>query len=74
MKAFGSLSLRSRAVLFALIAIGGAAFFWGKGFIGLADGQSGRKEQTAALEPNRPGPARTADEQTVDLSEKQATH
>ena len=72
MKAFGSLSLRSRAVLFALIAIGGAAFFWGKGFIGLADGQSGRKEQTAALEPNRPGPARTADEQTVDLSEKQA--
>ncbi len=72
MKAFGSLSLRSRAVLFAVIAIGGAAFFWGRGFIGLADGQSGRKEQTAALEPNRPGPARTADEQTVDLSEKQA--
>jgi membrane fusion protein, heavy metal efflux system len=57
---------------FALIAIGGAALFWGKGFIGLADGQSGRKEQTASLEGSRPGPAKTADEQTVDLSEKQA--
>jgi cobalt-zinc-cadmium efflux system membrane fusion protein len=70
--AFGNLSTRSRAVLFALIAIGGAAFFWGKGFIGLADGQSRRKEQVAAVEPNRPGSAKKADEQTVDLSEKQA--
>jgi membrane fusion protein, heavy metal efflux system len=59
-------------VLFALIAIGGAALFWGKGFIGLADGQSRRKEQVAAVEPNRPGSAKMADEQTVDLSEKQA--
>jgi membrane fusion protein, heavy metal efflux system len=70
--AFGNLSTRSRAVLFALIAIGGAALFWGKGFIGLADGQSGRKEQVAAVEPNRPGSAKMADEQAVDLSEKQA--
>jgi len=70
--AFGSLSTRSRALLFALLAIGGAALFWGKGFIGLADGQSGRKEQTASIEPNRPGPAKTADQQTVDLSDKQA--
>jgi membrane fusion protein, heavy metal efflux system len=59
-------------VWFALIAIGGAALFWGKGFIGLADGQSGRKEQTASLEGSRPGSAKTADEQIVDLSEKQA--
>ncbi len=73
MNAFGNLSIRSRAAIFALIAIGGAAFFWGRGFIGLADGQSARKEQTAALEPNRSGPAKMADEQTVDLSEKQAT-
>ncbi|MGO8910053.1 MAG: efflux RND transporter periplasmic adaptor subunit [Bradyrhizobium sp.] len=72
MNAFGNLSIRSRAAIFALIAIGGAAFFWGRGFIGLADGQSARKEQTAALEPNRSGPAKMADEQTVDLSEKQA--
>jgi cobalt-zinc-cadmium efflux system membrane fusion protein len=70
--ATGSLSTRSRAVLFALIAIGGAALFWGRGFIGLADGQSARKEQTASIEPNRPGPAKTADQQTVDLSDKQA--
>jgi cobalt-zinc-cadmium efflux system membrane fusion protein len=59
-------------VWFALIAIGGAALFWGKGFIGLADGQSGRKEQTASIEPNRPGLAKTADQQSVDLSDKQA--
>jgi len=59
-------------VWFALIAIGGAALFWGKGFIGLADGQSGRKEQTASLEGSRPGSAKTASEQTVDLSDKQA--
>ena len=57
---------------FVLIAIGGAALFWGNGFTGLADGQSGRKEQTASLEGSRPGSAKTADEQTVDLSEKQA--
>jgi cobalt-zinc-cadmium efflux system membrane fusion protein len=69
--AFGSLSTRSRALLFALLAIGGAALFLSKGFIGLADGQSGRKEQAASLE-GRPGSAKTADEQTVDLSDKQA--
>jgi len=68
--AFGSLS-RSRVVLFALIAIGGAALFFGRGFIGFADGQSGRKEQVASVEGSRPGSVRT-DELTVDLSEKQA--
>ncbi len=72
MSAFGNLLTRSRAVILALIAIGGAALIWGNGFIGLADGQSGRKEQAAAVEPNRSGPARIADEQIVDLSEKQA--
>jgi cobalt-zinc-cadmium efflux system membrane fusion protein len=59
-------------VWFAVIAIGGAALFWGKGFIGFADGQSGRKEQTASIEPNRPAAARKAGEPTIDLSEKQA--
>jgi cobalt-zinc-cadmium efflux system membrane fusion protein len=59
-------------VWFAVIAIGGAALFWGKGFIGFADGQSGRKEQTASIEPNRSRAARTAGEPTIDLSEKQA--
>ncbi len=71
MSAFGNQSRRARAVLIALIAIGAVALFWGKGLIGFADGQSGRKEQIAAVEPNRPGPARMAGEQTVDLSEKQ---
>jgi cobalt-zinc-cadmium efflux system membrane fusion protein len=56
-------------VLFALIAVGGVALFWGRGFIGLADGQSGRKEQVASIEPAKPG---AADEQSVDLSDKQA--
>jgi membrane fusion protein, heavy metal efflux system len=70
--AFGSLSTRSRALFLALIVIVGAALLWGRGFVGRAEGQSGRKEQTASVEPNRPGPARMADEQTVELSQKQA--
>src|ERR1700690_1037222 len=65
--AFGKLS-RSRAILLAAIVIGGVALFWGRGFIGLADGQSGRKEQVASTEPVRPA----SDDQSVDLSEKQA--
>ena len=67
MSAFGNLS-KSRAILLAVIVIGGVALFWGRGFIGLADGQSG-KEKLASTEPVRPG---GADEQAVDLSEKQA--
>jgi cobalt-zinc-cadmium efflux system membrane fusion protein len=58
-------------MFFALIAIGGAALFWSKGFIGLADGQAGRKEPIASAEAARSGPAKMADTQTVDLSEKQ---
>jgi cobalt-zinc-cadmium efflux system membrane fusion protein len=46
--------------------------FWGRGFIGLADGQSGRKEQIATAESSPSGPDKTADTQSVDLSEKQA--
>ena len=69
MSAFGNLS-RSRAVLFALVAISGVVLFWGRGFIGFADGQSSRKEQVAAVEPARPGSGQDA--QTIDLSEKQA--
>jgi cobalt-zinc-cadmium efflux system membrane fusion protein len=68
---FGSVSKRSRAAIFALIAIGVAASFWGKGFIGLADGQSGRKEANAAA--GQSGPDRAAETPVVDLSEKQAT-
>jgi cobalt-zinc-cadmium efflux system membrane fusion protein len=59
-------------MFFALIAIGGAALFWSKGFIVLAYGQAGRKEPIASAEAARSGPAKMADTQTVDLSEKQA--
>jgi len=59
---------KSRALLIAVIAIGAAALFWGRGFIGMADGQSGKKEQVASTEPVKPA----ADDQSVDLSEKQA--
>jgi cobalt-zinc-cadmium efflux system membrane fusion protein len=65
--AFGKLS-KSRAILLAVILIGGAAWFWGRGFIGLADGQSEGRVHVAATEPVRPA----ADDQSVDLSEKQA--
>jgi cobalt-zinc-cadmium efflux system membrane fusion protein len=69
--AFGSLLRRSRAVFLALIVIVGAALFWGRSFVGPADGQAGRKEQTTSTETESSGP-KTADPQTVDLSEKQA--
>jgi cobalt-zinc-cadmium efflux system membrane fusion protein len=60
-------------MFFALIiAIGGAALFWGRGFIGLADGQAGRKEQVASTETESSGTGKIADTQIVDLSEKQA--
>jgi cobalt-zinc-cadmium efflux system membrane fusion protein len=65
------LSSPSRLVLLALIALGGAALFWGKGLVGFADGQSARKEQTASIETGRPLSA-NADPRVVDLSEKQA--
>jgi cobalt-zinc-cadmium efflux system membrane fusion protein len=58
-------------VLLALIAVGGAALFWGKGLVGFADGQSVRKEQTASIETGRPLSA-NADPRVVDLSDKQA--
>jgi cobalt-zinc-cadmium efflux system membrane fusion protein len=70
-KIFGNLSRRSLAILIALVVIGGAALFWGRGFIGLADGQTGRKEQGAAG-PDAPDAAKASDGTFVDLSEKQA--
>ena len=65
--AFGNLS-KSRAILLAVILIGGVAWFWGRGFIGLADGQPEGQAHVASTEPVRPA----ADDQSVDLSEKQA--
>ena len=68
MSAIGRLS-KSRAIWLAVIVAGGVALFWGRGFIGLADGQSGSKERVAATEPVKPA---ASDEQFVDLTEKQA--
>jgi membrane fusion protein, heavy metal efflux system len=59
---------KSRAIWLAVIVVGCIALFWGRGFIGLADGQSGKKEQVASTEPAKPA----ADDQSVDLTEKQA--
>jgi cobalt-zinc-cadmium efflux system membrane fusion protein len=67
---FGSLSKRVRAVVFALIAIGGAALFWSKGYVDFADGQAGQKQLSASAASDASD--KTAETQLVDLSEKQA--
>jgi cobalt-zinc-cadmium efflux system membrane fusion protein len=67
---FGNLSKRSRVAIFALTAIGLSASFWGRGFIGLADGQAVRKEANVAARQS--GSDRSAETPVVDLSERQA--
>jgi len=69
-RALKGLTRSSRSVFLVLIAIGGAGLFSVKDFIGFADGQSARKEQTASIsiEAGRP---LSADPRVVDLSEKQ---
>jgi len=59
-------------VWFALIAIGGVGLFWGRGFIGLADGQSERKERVSSTASDRPASDKLAETPIVELSEKQA--
>jgi cobalt-zinc-cadmium efflux system membrane fusion protein len=66
--AFGRLS-KSRALLIAVIVVGGIALFWGRGFIGMADGQSDNKARVASTEPVKPA---ASNEQSVDLTDKQA--
>jgi membrane fusion protein, heavy metal efflux system len=68
---FGNLSGRYRVALIALILIGGAALFWGRGFIGFADGQTERKGPSASADQS--GTSATSDDTSVDLSEKQAS-
>jgi cobalt-zinc-cadmium efflux system membrane fusion protein len=67
---FASQSKCARAAIFASIAIGGAALFWSKGFIGFADGETGRKEPSVAAVADTSG--KSAETQLVDLSQKQA--
>src|ERR1700730_615495 len=67
---FGSLSWRSRMVFLVLIVAGGAALFWSRGFVGFADGQTGRKE-LSSVATDRPGSGKIVETSIVDLSEKQ---
>jgi len=67
---FGNLSSRYRVALIALILIGGATLFWGRRFIGFADGQTERKGSAGA---DQSGTGATPDDTSVDLSEKQAS-
>jgi membrane fusion protein, heavy metal efflux system len=59
-------------VSFAVILVAGCALFWSKGFVGLADGQTGPREKRASAAADRPGLSENADALFVDLSEKQA--
>jgi membrane fusion protein, heavy metal efflux system len=68
---FESLSWRSRAVFLALIVMGGAALFWSRGFIGLADGRAERKEPSSSA-AEQSGSGKITETPVVDLSEKQA--
>ncbi len=52
--------------------IGGAALFWGRGFIGFADGQAGRKELSSSATADQSGSGKITETPVVDLSEKQA--
>ena len=72
MNVFKNLSGRSRVVFLLVIALGGAALFWSRGFIGFADGQSERKERIATAAADQPGPGKPDDAPIVDFSEKQA--
>jgi len=69
---FGSLSGRSRGLIVVLVVACGAALFWGRGFIGLADGQVGHKESGPPSVASQSVSA-GSDGTFVDLSEKQAS-
>jgi membrane fusion protein, heavy metal efflux system len=69
-KIFGNLSKRLRFGLFASVAAVGAVLIWSSGFLSHADGQATKKEDVAAVTPDRGTPGSTTDE--VELSEKQA--
>jgi cobalt-zinc-cadmium efflux system membrane fusion protein len=56
-------------IALAAVAIA-AALFWGRAMIGLADGQTNRKEMTTASVERQPAGAGA--DQSVDLTEKQA--
>jgi membrane fusion protein, heavy metal efflux system len=62
---------RNRLALVALALVGGAALFWGRDLVGLADGQASRKELTSSAASDQSGSGKTTDSPVVDLTEKQ---
>ena len=72
MNVFQNLSRRSRVGFLVLIVVGGAALFWNRGLIGLADGQSEQKERVASTSADQPPSGKIAETPAVDLSDKQA--
>jgi cobalt-zinc-cadmium efflux system membrane fusion protein len=71
-KFFGNLSMRTQGVVLALILVGGAALFWGRGFIGFGDGQAARKEAGPSAAADQSVSGSISDTPYVDLSERQA--
>lgn len=62
-------SKRSRLAIIALAALAGASLIWGRGFVGLADGQTTRKGlMTASIDRSAPA----ASQDSLELNEKQA--
>lgn len=72
MNVFEGLSRRTRLALVVLVLVGGAALFWGRDFIGLTDGQAGRKELRSPATADQSGSGKITEPPFVDLSEKQA--
>ena len=70
MNIFGNLSKRYRAVVYALVVVGGAALAWSMGLIGFTGRVAGPSEARATA-ADKPGEGKTADDQ-VELSERQA--
>jgi cobalt-zinc-cadmium efflux system membrane fusion protein len=68
---FENLSKRPRGTILVLIALGLAAAFWGRGFIGFADGQSERKQSSDIAARPSSTSGKAAATPVIDLSEKQ---
>jgi cobalt-zinc-cadmium efflux system membrane fusion protein len=67
------MSKRSRSAAAVLVVVvAAAALWWGRGLVGLADGQSARKQSNSVLTVGPSGFVKTDEAQSVDLSEKQA--
>jgi membrane fusion protein, heavy metal efflux system len=67
---FGNLSKRSRAAVYALVVVGGAALVWSMGLFGFTDRVAGRSEAHATA-ADKPGDSKMSDD-SVELSERQA--